>query len=182
MFTCEYCKIFKNIIFYRTTLMVAFDNSSCGNMIYRKSRRLNTTSSILAKLYLFKVNNKDIRMTSFNLLEEISHIAVVFPLLTLNKKMQAMTLFAFERVALKTLSSICLVNECFYWQKHYLITHISHKSLLGAWLYILQIFLLPNWVFCDKHWRFTGQQRKEEAISLTLLYHSHPLHRHLDIR
>ena len=37
--------------------MVAFDNSSCGNMIYRKSRRLNTTSSILAKLYLFKVNN-----------------------------------------------------------------------------------------------------------------------------
>ena len=85
VFTCEYCKIFKNIIFYRTTLMVAFDNSSCGNMIYRKSRRLNTTSSILAKLYLFKVNNKDIRMTSFNLFEEISHIALVFPLLTLNK-------------------------------------------------------------------------------------------------
>ena len=28
---------------------------------------------------------------------------------------------------------------------------------------------------------FTGQERKAEAISLNLLYHFHPLHRHLDV-
>ena len=37
------------------------------------------------------------------------------------------------------------------------------------------------WVFFGEHSRFTGQQGKGEAISLTSLYHVHPLHRHLDI-
>ena len=37
------------------------------------------------------------------------------------------------------------------------------------------------WVFFQVHSRFTGQQRKKEAIYLTPLYHFHPLHRHLDI-
>ena len=37
------------------------------------------------------------------------------------------------------------------------------------------------WVFFHVHSRFTGQQRKGEAIYLTPLYHFHPLHRHLDI-
>ena len=31
-----------------------------------------------------------------------------------------------------------------------------------------------------EHSRFTGQQGKGEANSLTRLYHFHPLHRHLD--
>ena len=31
-----------------------------------------------------------------------------------------------------------------------------------------------------KHSQFTGQQEKGEAISLTLLYHFHSLHRHLE--
>ena len=33
----------------------------------------------------------------------------------------------------------------------------------------------------DKHSQFTGQQGKGEAISLTLLYHFHPLHRNIDV-
>ena len=36
-------------------------------------------------------------------------------------------------------------------------------------------------VFFHEHPRFTGQQGKGEAISLTLLYHFHPLKSHLDI-
>ena len=50
-----------------------------------------------------------------------------------------------------------------------------------------QIFesLLPTsdflFIFFDGHSRFTGHQGKDEAISLTLLYHFHPLRRHLGI-
>ena len=33
------------------------------------------------------------------------------------------------------------------------------------------------WVFFHKHSRFTGQQGKGEAISLTSLYHFHSLYR-----
>ena len=36
-------------------------------------------------------------------------------------------------------------------------------------------------LFLQQHSRFTGQQGKKVAIFLTLLYHFHPLHRHLDI-
>ena len=36
-------------------------------------------------------------------------------------------------------------------------------------------------VYFHKYSQFTGQQRKGESISLTPLYHFHPLHRHLDI-
>ena len=36
------------------------------------------------------------------------------------------------------------------------------------------------WAFFHKHSLFTGQQAKGEVISLTLLYHFHLLHRHLD--
>ena len=46
----------------------------------------------------------------------------------------------------------------------------------------LVIFLFFSiWVFFRKHSRFTGQQEKEEAISLSPLYHFHSLHIHLDI-
>ena len=38
-----------------------------------------------------------------------------------------------------------------------------------------------TWVFSHEHSRFTGQQGIGEAISLTPLYHFHPLHRHLDV-
>ena len=37
------------------------------------------------------------------------------------------------------------------------------------------------WFFFHEHSEFTGQQGKGEAISLSTLYHFHPLHRHLDI-
>ena len=42
-------------------------------------------------------------------------------------------------------------------------------------------FFFSIWVFFHEHSQFTGQQGKGEAISLTPLYHFHPLHRHLDI-
>ena len=41
--------------------------------------------------------------------------------------------------------------------------------------------LSPVWVFFHDHSQFTGQQEKGEGISLTPLYHFHPLYRHLDI-
>ena len=44
-----------------------------------------------------------------------------------------------------------------------------------------RIFFFSIWVFFHEHSRFAGQQGKGEAISLTPLYHFHPLHRHLDI-
>ena len=37
------------------------------------------------------------------------------------------------------------------------------------------------WVFFHEHLRFGGQQRKREVISLTPLYHFHPLRRQLNI-
>ena len=55
--------------------------------------------------------------------------------------------------------------------------HIFHY--LTYWNAIYISFSI--WVFFHEHSWFTGQQRKGEAISLTPLYHFHPLHRHLDI-
>ena len=46
---------------------------------------------------------------------------------------------------------------------------------------LLFVFVFFIWVFFHEHARFTGQQGKGEGISLTPLYHFHPLHRHLDI-
>ena len=37
------------------------------------------------------------------------------------------------------------------------------------------------WVFFHEHSRITGLQEKGKSISLTLHFHFHPLHRHLDI-
>ena len=37
------------------------------------------------------------------------------------------------------------------------------------------------WIFFQEHSQFTGNQRKEEAISLTPPYHYHPLHKHLEV-
>ena len=48
-------------------------------------------------------------------------------------------------------------------------------------LVISFFFFFCIWVFFHKHSRFTGQQGKGEAISLSPLYHFHPLYRHLDI-
>ena len=45
----------------------------------------------------------------------------------------------------------------------------------------LFFFFFSIWVFFHGHSRFTGQQGKGEATSLTPLYHFDPLHRHLDI-
>ena len=47
--------------------------------------------------------------------------------------------------------------------------------------YYLILFFFSIWVFFHEHSRFTGQQGKGKAISLSPLYHFHPLHRHLDI-
>ena len=53
--------------------------------------------------------------------------------------------------------------------------HDMNNEILSFYL----IFLI--WVFFHEHSRFTGQLGKEEAISLTPLYHFHSLHGHLDI-
>ena len=44
-----------------------------------------------------------------------------------------------------------------------------------------QVGFFSTWVFFLEYSRFTGQQGKGEAISLTPFYHFHPLQRHLDI-
>ena len=43
------------------------------------------------------------------------------------------------------------------------------------------MYIFSIWVFFHEHSRFTGEQGKGEAISLTPLYHFHPLHGHLDV-
>ena len=42
-------------------------------------------------------------------------------------------------------------------------------------------FFFSIWFIFHNHSRTTGLQRKGEGISLTLHYHFHPLHIHLDI-
>ena len=46
---------------------------------------------------------------------------------------------------------------------------------------IINFDFFSTWVFIHEHLRFTRQQRKGEAISLTPHYHFHPFHRQLDI-
>ena len=46
---------------------------------------------------------------------------------------------------------------------------------------IKRIYFFSTLVFVHEHSRFTRQQGKGEAISLTPLYHFHPLHTHLGI-
>ena len=67
--------------------------------------------------------------------------------------------------------------------------HKNSKSSIHSILSLSTIVLNPGpnssffsvRVFFHEHSRFTGQQEKGESISLTPLYHFHPLHRHLDI-
>ena len=47
--------------------------------------------------------------------------------------------------------------------------------------HLLFLFFFSIWHFFHDYSRFTGQQVKEEAISLYPFYHFHPFHRHLDI-
>ena len=54
----------------------------------------------------------------------------------------------------------------------------SQKSIRSI---AVGLIFFSIWVFFHEHSRFTGQQGKGEGISLTPLYHFHPLHRHLDI-
>ena len=66
-------------------------------------------------------------------------------------------------------------EKCFLMKKKFLYW-ASKTAFSGA------VFLSRgNWVFFLEHSRFTGQQVKKEAISLSPLYHFHPLYRHLDI-
>ena len=46
---------------------------------------------------------------------------------------------------------------------------------------VITSFFFSIWVFFHNHSRITGMQGKGEGISLSPLYHFHPLHRHLDI-
>ena len=48
--------------------------------------------------------------------------------------------------------------------------------LIDHFIFFFIIFFLSIWVFFHEHSRFTGQQGKGEAISLTLLYN--PLYKH----
>ena len=70
--------------------------------------------------------------------------------------------------------------------------HVESKYLSDSWFPFRNfsgvicrarrnIYIFSIWILFHEHSRFTGQQEKGEAISLTSLYHFHPLHRHLDI-
>ena len=45
----------------------------------------------------------------------------------------------------------------------------------------IHIYFFSIWFFSWNHSQITGLQEKEEGISITPYYHSHSLHRHLDI-
>ena len=55
----------------------------------------------------------------------------------------------------------------------------QHVVFCIFYLFIYLLFSIR--VFFREHLRFTGQQEKEEAISLTPLYYSNPLPRYLHI-
>ena len=57
----------------------------------------------------------------------------------------------------------------------------SSLSRVSFLFFDLFFFFFFCRVFLHEHSLFTEQQGKAEAISLTPLYHFHPLHRHLDI-
>ena len=50
---------------------------------------------------------------------------------------------------------------------------LGNKNFI-SFVYIMKDFF-SVWVFFHEHSRFTGQQGKGEGISLTTLYHFHPL-------
>ena len=65
-----------------------------------------------------------------------------------------------------------------YWFKF----HVNIITGFGVMtIYFYNGFFFAIYVFFRKHSRFTGQQGKGEAISLSPLYQLHPLHRHLNI-
>ena len=60
-------------------------------------------------------------------------------------------------------------------------SHLQKEKREPAKFDISKVCFFSIWVFFHEHSRFTGNQGKEEGISLTPFYHFHPLHRHLDI-
>ena len=64
----------------------------------------------------------------------------------------------------------------------YMLITISTFIIIIFLIFVLSFcfFCFPIWVFFQEHSRLTGQQGNGEGICLTLLYHVHPLHRHLD--
>ena len=75
----------------------------------------------------------------------------------------------------------CICYPLFQCYPLYQLLHNTEKywskGIMG--LYVSIFFSI--WVFFHEHLRFTGQQGKGEAISLSPLYQFHPLHRHVDI-
>ena len=56
-----------------------------------------------------------------------------------------------------------------------IVSHTFRVITLSCW------FFFSIWVFFHEHSRITGLQGKGEGISLSPLYHFHPLHRHVGI-
>ena len=70
------------------------------------------------------------------------------------------------------------------WERIYTIRNWIQRKTQNKFLkfyYQPLIFYFYLFIFFHGHSRFTGQQEKDEVISLTPLYHFHPLPRHLDI-
>ena len=76
-------------------------------------------------------------------------------------------------------------SEYAYHEKLILCSPEQHTLSTYRWYLnpstIASVAFISIWVFFHEHPRFTGQQRKGGAISLTPLYHFHSLHRHLVI-
>ena len=62
---------------------------------------------------------------------------------------------------------------------NFTIFMLRNKNLGLVKSFFLSFFSIC--VFFHEHSRFTGQQGKDNAISLTFLYQFHAIHRHLDI-
>ena len=60
--------------------------------------------------------------------------------------------------------------------------HQSYSKSLFLQVVKQNSIFFSTWVFFHEYLRFTGQQGKGEAISIYPFYHSHSLHRHLDIK
>ena len=105
-------------------------------------------------------------------------------------KQQSINSFMTEVHVIETSPLICSANQ---WTGFCIIgTSVMKDSRRSSSTYteslflhvvkhnLLFLFLCSVWLFFHEYSRFIEQQVKVEATSLQLLYHFHPLYRHLD--
>ena len=89
------------------------------------------------------------------------------------------TIFCYENYIMENCTTISIARQIYTYINFIMI--FQAKLLNSKNKNESSFFFSFIWVFFHEHLRITGQQGKDEVISLTPLYHIHPPHRRLDI-